>query len=193
MKDLWNRIDSWLEANAPSLLSQLQPGATEAAIQKAEAFLGVEFPEDVKASYRIHNGQSGGSNLIYAWELLSLERTLEEWQVWQELFAQGEFEFSESQPRGPIRTYWWNPFWIPLTDNGAGDHHCLDLDPAPGGEVGQIIAVWHNYPDRYVIANSFQTWLEKFADDLQAGKYIFADGSLEDANSQEPAIGFFGY
>jgi cell wall assembly regulator SMI1 len=31
---------------------------SDEAIKQAEAFLGIELPKDVEASYRIHNGQS---------------------------------------------------------------------------------------------------------------------------------------
>ena len=57
MKTIGHRIDFWLAANAPEILNNLQPGATPEAIKAAEQFLEIEFPEDVKSSYRIHNGQ----------------------------------------------------------------------------------------------------------------------------------------
>ena len=78
METIWNRIETWLVANAPEILNNLQPGATDEAIKQAEIFLGIELPEDVKASYRLHNGQDGYNGLMDGWELLSLERMMDE-------------------------------------------------------------------------------------------------------------------
>jgi cell wall assembly regulator SMI1 len=100
---------------------------------------------------------------------------MDEWRVWKELLDGGDFDDSSSKPDGPIQTDWWNPKWIPLSYNGSGDHHCLDLDPAPGGQVGQIITVWHDWEHREVIASNFQAWLEQFADDLESGKYSVSE------------------
>jgi cell wall assembly regulator SMI1 len=74
VETIWNRIETWLAINAPEILNSLQPGATNQAINKAEAFLD-KLPEDAKASYRLHNGQAeSGQGLIDAWEFLSLPR-----------------------------------------------------------------------------------------------------------------------
>ena len=184
METIWNRIEIWLVANAPEILNNLQPGATDEAIKQAEIFLGIELPEDVKASYRLHNGQDGYNGLMDGWELLSLERMMDEWKIWKELLDSGDFDDSKSDPDSPIQADWWNAKWIPLTSNGCGDHHCLDLDPAPGGNVGQIITMWHDWERREIVASRFQNWLEQLAADLESGKYIFSkeDGGLVEVN-----------
>ncbi|HCF27872.1 MAG TPA: hypothetical protein DEV81_11890, partial [Cyanobacteria bacterium UBA11049] len=62
--------------------------------------LGVSFPEDVKDSYRIHNGQKSCFDtpdrqqwkdycLIDYRQLLSLARIKDEWSVWKELLDTG--------------------------------------------------------------------------------------------------------
>jgi cell wall assembly regulator SMI1 len=57
MQGIWKRIKTQLrieagfeKMQAKAALSDFQPGATEEEIQAAEAALGIEFPEDVKAS-----------------------------------------------------------------------------------------------------------------------------------------------
>ena len=60
MSDLsgtWDRIHLWLAAHAPDVLASLGPPATESQFQAAEQTIGAELPEDVKACYRVHNGQ----------------------------------------------------------------------------------------------------------------------------------------
>ncbi|HEY9877863.1 MAG TPA: SMI1/KNR4 family protein, partial [Leptolyngbyaceae cyanobacterium] len=86
MQTIWARIDAWLMANAPGVLQTLKPGASDAQIKAFEQVVGVQLPEDVKASFRIHNGQSDYEyGLIDGRELLSLDRIQDEWLVWKDL------------------------------------------------------------------------------------------------------------
>lgn len=185
MRDIWERIDKWLGVNAPQVLNVLQPGASEEQIRETEKLLSVEFPEDVKNSYRIHNGQSNGNvGFINGLEFLSLERIRDEWKVWKDLLDSGDFEDWHSEPEKQIRSDWWHPKWIPLTHDWGGNHECLDLAPTEYGDVGQIISIWHDDATREVVAESFCNWLEQFANDLEAGRYALSgeDNSLVSIN-----------
>jgi cell wall assembly regulator SMI1 len=163
MQDIWNRIESWLEVNAPEIHSDLLVGATDEEIFSAEELMDIRFPDDVKVSYRIHNGQLGDSSpLLGEWQLYSLENIKSRWKVLKNLFEAGKLN-AEATPIGPVRAEWWNPKWIPIAHNGAGDLYCLDLVPAAGGQVGQIISFWHMDEKRERLANSFQEWLQKYA------------------------------
>ena len=53
----WQRIETWLVQNAPQIMQGLAPGATEEEIAAAEKIPGVALPEEVRDSYRIHDGQ----------------------------------------------------------------------------------------------------------------------------------------
>jgi len=179
MEKIWNRIDSWLQANLPEIYSDLLPGATEEEIRLAEEHMGVYFPEDVKISYRIHNGQIGDeSPLLGEWELLSLEDMINQWNIMKKLFDAGKFTNIASKPIGPVRADWWNIKWVPVAYNGAGDLYCLDLAPASGGEVGQIISFWHMDEKRERLASNFRNWLHRYADDIENGKYKVENGKL---------------
>ena len=162
MRSVWHRIESWLAGNAIEVLNSLFPGATDQEIQQAEALLGISFPEDLKDSYRIHNGQRENTfSLIYGGELLSLENILGDYQLWQEV--------SDGVN--------WNQYWIPLTRDVGGNHCCLDLDPTRGSEVGRIIFINHEIiPEiEAVLADSFRSWLEEFANELEKEIYIFSE------------------
>ena len=171
----WQRIESWLRENAPDTLASLRPGAAPAEIAVTEAHLGVTLPDDLRASYLIHDGQTDISSLIEGVELLSLSNVCIQWTIWKDLLDDGTFEDSVSAPVGPIRPEWWNARWIPLTRDGGGNSHCLDLDPAPGGGVGQIITMWHDEDTREILAPSFGAWLTQFADELDEGEYAYGD------------------
>ena len=116
-----------------------------------------------------------GPWLLNGWEFLSLQAMCLEWNVWKELLDGGDFEDSQGEPHGPIVSDWWSAGWIPLTYDGSGNHQCLDLNPAQGGQVGQIIQMWHDDAERTVVANSFREWLGSFADGLEHDEYVMSD------------------
>jgi cell wall assembly regulator SMI1 len=162
VKELWDRMEKWLKQNNPEILESLHPGASEDEIQSLESKLGVKLPSDLRDSLKIHNGQQEETDgLIGNWELLSVERILEEWNVWNTLYERGDFKEISAEPDDGVRDTWWNPKWIPLTYSGRGDHHCMDLSPAPDGTYGQIITMWHDEEERRLLAPSFSMWFEK--------------------------------
>ncbi len=177
INEIWKRIEAWFVANATELSEQFKlSGATETEIIAVEELLGFEFPKDFRESLRI---SSGTIPLDGAWELLGLNEIFDEWKVWNQLYQSGEFSDFQVEPHGAIKPYWWNPQWIPITYNGAGDHQCLDMDPAPGGRVGQVIQMWHDWEQRKVDADSFTMWLDDFASGLENGSYHIVNGYLE--------------
>ena len=176
MRDIWNRIESWLAANAPNVLEGLNEGASETEIQKAETRLGIAFPSDVRASYALHDGQAKDApGLTDGGEFLTLARMCEEWDVWKGLLDGGDFDGINSEPEGPIRNDWWNPAWIPLTYDGSGNHLCLDMAPAEGGDSGQIITMWHDDGSRQIVASGFRAWLEELAENLETGESVYSE------------------
>jgi cell wall assembly regulator SMI1 len=44
IENLWSRLEAWVGANAPDLLSDLNPGATADQIQALESELGMTLP-----------------------------------------------------------------------------------------------------------------------------------------------------
>src|SRR5262245_39129632 len=55
----WQRIEKWLKEHFPEILADLRPGLTEADLNQFEETIGQRLPEDVRESYRIHDGQEG--------------------------------------------------------------------------------------------------------------------------------------
>lgn len=172
MQKIWNKIENWLKSHNSAIFNNLSSGATEEKIMRIEDEMNIQFPEDFKQSYLIHNGQESETTpLIEEWELLSLEYILDEWHIMKNLYDQGRFLDATSKPIGEVKSDWWNPKWIPIASNGAGDLVCLDLDPAVGGNIGQIISFWHMDEQREKLADNFKSWLQQFANDLENGKY----------------------
>lgn len=180
MEAIWTRITAWIESNAPHLLEVLQSGATEAQIDELEAALSVQLPDDVKALYRLCNGQASFDyGLINGSEFLSLERIRDEWGIWKSLLDAGKLLKDEDIERdridAQIRKVWWHPQWLPLTHNGGGDHDCLDLAPTEEGTKGQIISMWHDDDSRKVLAPNLRAWLQDYAERLETGQLVYSE------------------
>ncbi|GHO70758.1 hypothetical protein KSC_096500 [Ktedonobacter sp. SOSP1-52] len=158
----------------------LQPGATDQELQEAETALGINLPEEVKASYRIHNGGALVADPFFSsfWELLCLEEMIER----QNSIKKMDHELrTQVQPTERVLPQGWHPHWIPLCQHNTGDLLCLDLAPGPAGQQGQIIAVVWEDLQRPVIASSFRELLALFDADLEAGCYGWNEewGALE--------------
>jgi cell wall assembly regulator SMI1 len=149
-----------IEAKAAAAGVTLAEGASDEAIEAAEEALELTLPDEVVAFYRRHDGAED-DYVIEGRELLSLERMVGEWKIWKGLLDDGTFEANDhGEPDEGVQKKWWIPEWIPLTYDGAGNHHVLDLAPAKGGKYGQILSFWHDDAPRTVVAKGFLAWLE---------------------------------
>jgi cell wall assembly regulator SMI1 len=121
--------------------------------------------------------------------IFSLKDIVAEWQMFKELEDVGTWSdadipyyFQEDglgwQTR-PIQPVWWHQRWIPIGRDRAGNLCCLDLVPASGGSVGQVIDRDHEAGPSRVLASSFLEVLSTFASDLEAGAYVDTDTGLE--------------
>ena len=116
----------------------------------------------------------GQPPVIGAYNLFPLVGIATEWAMMKELLDTGNFEGARlpKAARG-IQNVHWSEGWIPIADNGGGDYFCLDLAPAKGGVVGQVILFGHEGTDQRRVARSFGEWMSKLAGRFQAGKIAF--------------------
>jgi cell wall assembly regulator SMI1 len=180
MNDTWIRLERWLEKHDPILLDTLNGPATAAALDQAARHLGVQLPEDLRASLLRHEGQSDTPGLM-DWRLFCLDEVVGEWNTYQE-DSVGPYAAAMAAsvtPHRGIRDVYWSPRWVPVAGLGSSDVVCVDLDPAPGGVAGQVIMRWKS-GDREVLAPSFGAWLAGLAGDMEAGRcMVDEEGFLE--------------
>src|SRR5688572_7111294 len=55
----WQRIVAWVEANAPDLMDELEPGVDRAELAEAERRLSMRLPAVVRAFFQLQNGTTG--------------------------------------------------------------------------------------------------------------------------------------
>ncbi|TQV75581.1 molybdenum cofactor biosynthesis protein MoeA [Aliikangiella marina] len=176
MEEIVKRFIAWLKVNYPEGYADLNPPATEQVIADLEATIGVKLPADYIACLKLVNGQAGNAGWVFdGVEFLSTDRIIDEWTVWKDLLEGGDFDGASSEPDDGVKNNWWNLKWIPITYNGAGDHFCIDMDPAQAGQPGQIITMWHDSAERELIAAKFSDWLSDYVVGLEAGQYAYSD------------------
>lgn len=166
----WERIETeikrlnWVESR------KLNKGASAASLAKVEKTLGVTLPDEFRESYALHDGQDSGTAFLLGpsdegYCLLPLAQVLKEAKIWADL--KEDFADEEVSADKGIRADWWNTKWLPIAGNGGGDFLCLDLAPAKGGQLGQIITMNHESPTRELWAKSFGEWLHSVAEQLK--------------------------
>lgn len=174
---IWADIDQWLKEKAPTTFSALKPPVGEPVIAAAETELGCALPSDLAASYRVHNGYA----YLTDYEYLSLKTALAMWREQRDL---PEHEPpTRAATKDKIKRVWWHPRWFPVAMDSGGNFLCVDLDPEPSGQAGQVL-FWDTHEGPRVSAHeSFGSWLSAFRDALHAGRFgADENGRLLDLN-----------
>jgi cell wall assembly regulator SMI1 len=161
-ENLWRQIIARGTQNDPEFETNLNllPGASEEDFKLLENKLGVKLPEEMKAIYRVHNGQ--------VWDVKSecfarnltltpISKIIEDWEFLNDEFDPDDLE-PEIEPE--IKPFMWNPKWIPFAYNGAGDYVCLDTDPSEIGVSGQVVYYFHDWGSREVEGNDLFEFIE---------------------------------
>ncbi|MFI6047316.1 SMI1/KNR4 family protein [Nocardia sp. NPDC051321] len=172
IEESWRRIDSWLAAHAPRTFSSLRPPASQEAISAAAAELGVEFPADLVAYLRHHDGVSPGQLGYVApeeggfsfpgFEPCTLAQILSSGRSHQESWATHEDD--------PYLVGFWHHDFVRFARNVSADG--LVVDCRQGESFG---AVGHQQEAEGV---SFGEWgslaafLEQLADSMESGSVM---------------------
>jgi cell wall assembly regulator SMI1 len=127
----------------------------------------------VAAIYRVHNGigmpafeEHQGELCAARSYLYSLADALVAWNLLGECLRDGAFaDFVVDRADHGVRADWWNPHWLPIAGDQAGNYSCLDLAPALGGTPGQVIGFWHEDSDRCIDAPDLAAFLLDHVDE----------------------------
>jgi len=184
MTALLDQLKAWLMAHYPELQADLQPGADALELEALEEALTVKLPAPYSTLLKRHNGQNGeAAGLFGNWELLSVEDVLQEWRLWKDLADHGHFDESHDEAKaiGPVKARWWHPAWVPISADGMGNNHCLDMAPDTGGQLGRVIVLLHDNGERKVLAPSLEEWLATILTKLESGEFALAlDDEVQD-------------
>ncbi len=123
----WRRIEKWLAANAPESYATLAGPATPKMIAKAEATMGLRFPDALRASLLRHNGTVSDETWGFGFMAEVLMTADGIATTWQELCESENVDYGD-------RDDWWDGRMIPFSVNGGGDSLVID---SVVGDVGQ--------------------------------------------------------
>ncbi|MFM2423886.1 MAG: hypothetical protein RLZZ70_273 [Candidatus Parcubacteria bacterium] len=153
--------------------SPFESGVTVEEILTFEKTLAITLPDDFLAFYEKHNGQKSDYPVLFdGQELLSFTRIMEEWTMLNTILNENITSFEVVADLG-VKNNWWNPKWIPILTDRNGNYTCMDLDPEPGGKMGQLISFDHETIHREIVISSFLEFMDSYLGDLKQGNLIY--------------------
>jgi cell wall assembly regulator SMI1 len=167
------RFERALAHLAPDAPTFFNPPASRDNLAHLEATIGRPIPEQLQAWLAQHDGTARIK--IARWRLVSAQTIASDWTF--ECEAQAGYDFdADTRPDPGVHARWWDPAWIPLAEDGFGNHLCIDLDPTPGGTTGQVIEFVHDHGVRPREAASLVEWFDIQARGLEDGTLVIVEG-----------------
>lgn len=206
----WSRIQNWLSKEYPELGDTLNYGILPQDLAQVEMQLGFVLPAVVRESYLCVDGQEAESaagcaeGLFFGLKLLPMETVLEEWRFWREVDHDPLtganltlLESMQSIPPNWVRKLYSQRGWIPLIADHVGNYIGVDVNPAEGGQVGQVIVFGRDFDTKVVLwkgdgMTGWAKWLANFAEVLENGEG-FEIGHNETSDGSEDELGYEGY
>lgn len=177
VKRAWHDLETWFQQHQPSALELLNPGATESEIAETERQAGelFLFPEELRTSLLIHNGENfkfeTGSGFLLSFALMTEHGIWRSWdyltETWQ-IPLKEQIGWTKCFPRGAITDWSYNSLWTPFARGETDRYLAIDHNPGPQGEYGQVI--YFNLQDdvRAALAPSLSEFLFSFCKLLQS-------------------------
>lgn len=142
--------------------------------------------------------------LFFGLRLLPLEDVYDEWKFWRQVDTdpatganQALKQLMHSVPPDWVRKQYSLAGWIPLIADRAGNYIGVDLNPAQGGHVGQVIVFGRDFDTKVVLwrgdgPSGWANWLAAFADELDSGDG-FELGPAQVSDDSEDELGYESY
>ncbi|MEV4108891.1 SMI1/KNR4 family protein [Nonomuraea sp. NPDC049695] len=161
----WRRIERWLRANAPRTYRTLAGPGRARTIAIAESQMGVDFPDDLRASLLRHNGSRGRSVFGFWFHGADTLGVREIRDTWRRLCSWERTDLGDDPA-----TEYWNGRMIPFlyfAERDSEDMAYAVVDSA-GGAVGwddTISGMAPRLPSTYAL-------LRAVADALEHGRAV---------------------
>ncbi|MGW9282980.1 SMI1/KNR4 family protein [Streptomyces diastaticus] len=182
MRVAWARNDACMRAHAPDSYEELAPPAGPAAVEAAQAELGVRFPADLLASLACHDGLRHWANCLPVRPPLPVSEIVGHWRMCVEIDEANRADGEGREPED--EEPWWHPQWVPWAQSD-GDAQIIDMRPGP--DQGRLGMAYHD--DCGVFEGgwpSLSAYLTEVAEVLEKGgavggtwvPYLTCDGEL---------------
>lgn len=170
----------------------LNEPASEKEITAYEKELGITLPSPLVRLWALHDGQKLTATdqcLFDYFPFYSIKRSRKERKDLRtlaiELGTENESDdfvaWAKSARakiitvRGPVKARAYNKLWIPLGSFGGTVFRFIDMDPAPGGHLGQVIEHSLEGLSWRVLAPSFTSFLKQITSAVKRSKGIWSD------------------
>ena len=181
--ELSSQLDAWAKVNAPSLQGWLGAGASTGELDRLSEVIGYELPPAFRSFWTLHNGAAHKPSPQQegAYTIRSLIRNLDLLDAGSMLAERDNaLKYAEESVKcssaGPVKPLYWSPGWVPFAVLYGSSHYlCLDLDPPPEGDYGQVIEVGMKFDQRRVLCKDVLCLLEGLLLSLQRGEYQLVD------------------
>lgn len=181
LENSWFKIHAWLGSNANKILESLQGPANITEVNQLEVLVGTKLPQPLIEFYSTHNGINPDcyANLIYGINFIPVANTIEQISNYESVNDQQSLKYADPEINP---SYTFGKKRVPIADDSGTCLLCVDLDPSEHGILGQVILLDYDSSAALKLANSIGELLEKFAEDLESGKYSLLPEALEDGN-----------
>lgn len=165
----------------PDIEQRLNGGTDEGQLRQLAQKAGCELPEELLQLYRRFDGEDMAKNIgfLAGLQFLPLQKVLSDLDFFRgaddELTAMGTKAISEAPMCGLN--------WIPIAFDCSRAWLAMDLSPAEGGTVGQIIAVDYDMDYCWLLADSLDALFGRMTIWLQQGIL-----TINKSNCEEPII-----
>lgn len=187
-------ILTWLRAAHPALIPA-SPEETETQLRALEQDLGVALPADLRHYFQMLGpyltAQEHG--LFYGMTALPLSAALQERATFSSpgsAFLNPECPAAEAaDPPGTVRLVGFDAGWLPVAHDHSGAYLAVDLHPAAGGQVGQIINFGTRERTRFVLASSITEFFAHLLGHLAAGRVeVDCEAGIVEVRFTDPEI-----
>ena len=171
IRECWDVIENWQGFRTDAFLKSLLSGISADDLIRLEDRLDCFLPTSFRQSLLIHEGETGETvGLFCCNSLLASDAILQMSQAFIRLLDEAPSWDLPIATYGCVRADYWHPKWIPFTNASGNPFYALDLYPAEGGAVGQVILVDDDSFSRSVVAESYLEWLSRYCDALDGGR-----------------------
>jgi cell wall assembly regulator SMI1 len=176
IKNIWLNIKEWFHERIVKSAANVGLQYKKEVASVLQKKMSVKFPPDFYVSVNLNSASFD----INEYTLLNAEDIIETWKI-NELEDEGKFKLANKkvEKNRYFKKVWWNSKWIPFAKNSYGDKICIDLDPGPSGQFGQVLYHYNDQGPIFSEFKSFFQWLLSYNSDLQNSKYKVVDGFIE--------------
>lgn len=158
----------------PYLYRSASTSETERAIP---AMSSASTDEIMTLAGRLHERERSG----YNWDELHVTAFADGRRTVERTFYNFDDIERRIFPQDAIREKYFHIKWCPVIEDHGGNYIGVDLDPGPSGIKGQVIVFGRDEDDMYVLAQSWELFLDLLLAKIESGgEELLGDAHLHD-------------